>query len=635
MYSLPKKIISMLLLTSIIISLSPVVLALGYSGSQKNTSTFETLEETRISSPLAVAGLETNEKKTFKSHPVLDEYPQGTTFIYRSANMFGGRAAARLNTNLLVFADKKFDNKDSAKAYLADLGLLELIDAAIGSVILITPIDSEAGYGLADQKAYYGLQTAMLAQKASERNGDVVTYYSDAEYFGGFGYLYAIAVNEGATFFNNYIATVFDYASRLAGVLLINGDINKISNIASLLPAYLVNAPAEVIEKYKCANNTDAKKGNSQDSTITYFNQSFPVQQVIVDNKSDGVSDKLISKVYEEMFIHTMRIPVRKQGLSTAGTPYQGYNFDQAPYSLSKRNPVVNNVTHDGISVIMRQESRFSDIDVQGGEYLETWFEYVPNEVLRGEVPDGTVPLILANHGSGDDPRLFVDETGWLSLIGEERLILVAPEHQYVTQEARPYMLSALVNYMLETYPEIDRTRVYVTGYSMGGRATVVTATGNPSLFAAAVCMSGPTAFPDEFRENFKEVDLPFMYLISRYDSPSRAVDANGNLHEQGQILLNEFLAFNNMSPLTFDFNEYPISGFSGDRWSQTLLNNEYINYNWMQLNDRGAPMVALSYIEELIHCLYPEYAQMSWKFMKQFTRNQSTGEIIYNPSIH
>ena len=58
--------------------------ALNYSGSQGNPATFETLEETRTSSPAAVAPLETNNGKTFKSHPVLDGYPKGTTYVYRS-----------------------------------------------------------------------------------------------------------------------------------------------------------------------------------------------------------------------------------------------------------------------------------------------------------------------------------------------------------------------------------------------------------------------------------------------------------------------------------------------------------------------------------------------------------------------
>ena len=627
-----KKQLSLMVTFTLLASLlfTSGAFALNYSGSQGNDATFETLEETRESSPIAVANLETNAGKAFKSHPVLDGYPQGTTYVYRSANLFGGRAAARLNTNLLVFSDESFESKDAALAYLKGLGLIDIIDKAIGSVVLVTPINPEAGFDAADQKSYYALQTAMLAQKASEKLGDEVTFYSDAEYFGGFGYLYAIGIDGGATFINNYIATVFDYAGRLASVLLVGGKMDQISKVASLLPAYLVGAPENVLEKYKAANDTDAVKGNTLEGTVTYFNQALPLQQVIVDSSTESVSAALIAKAYEEMFIHSMRIPVRKQGLNTAGTPYQGYNFDQAPYSLSERNPMVDNVTYDGITMIMRQEDRFSNIDAQGGEYLETWFEYVPNEVLAGDVPDGSVPLILANHGSGDDPRLFVDETGWLSMLGKERMIIVAPEHQYVTQEARPFMMAALVKYMLETYPAIDPSRVYVTGYSMGGRCTVVTATGNPDLFAAAVCMSGPTPFPEEFNANFDDTDLPFMYLINRYDSPSRAVDANGNLHEQGQVLLNQFLGFNGMNQLTFDFDKYPIAGFAGDQWSQTLLNNEYVNYIWYVLNDWSVPMVSLTYIEELIHCLYPQYAGIAWNYMKHFTRDQTTGEIVY-----
>ena len=166
-----KKQSSLTLALALTVSLSfpSGAFALDYSGSQKNQATFETLEEARASGPVAVASLETNNGKTFKSHPVLDSYPKGTTYVYRSANLFGGRAAARLNTNILVFAEKSFANKDAALAYLKDLGLIKIIDEAIGSVVLVTPSDSKSGFTAGDQKYYYALQTAMLAQKASER----------------------------------------------------------------------------------------------------------------------------------------------------------------------------------------------------------------------------------------------------------------------------------------------------------------------------------------------------------------------------------------------------------------------------------------------------------------------------------
>jgi hypothetical protein len=42
--------------------------------------------------------------------------------------------------------------------------------------------------------------------------------------------------------------------------------------------------------------------------------------------------------------------------------------------------------------------------------------------------------------------------------------------------------------------------------------------------------------------------------------------------------------------------------------------------------------MVALNYTEDLIHALYPQYAKMAWDYLTQFSRDQRTGVIKYNP---
>ena len=97
-----KHLLKMFTLTLVAIALPCAVLALDYSGRQNNQATFETLEEARISGPKAVASIEGNSTRTFKSHPVLDGYPKGTTYIYRSPNLYGGSAAARLNSDILI-----------------------------------------------------------------------------------------------------------------------------------------------------------------------------------------------------------------------------------------------------------------------------------------------------------------------------------------------------------------------------------------------------------------------------------------------------------------------------------------------------------------------------------------------------
>ena len=51
-----------------------------------------------------------------------------------------------------------------------------------------------------------------------------------------------IGIGIGATFLNNYVAPVLDYVSRIGGLLLINGTMERIREVADEVPAYLVNA---------------------------------------------------------------------------------------------------------------------------------------------------------------------------------------------------------------------------------------------------------------------------------------------------------------------------------------------------------------------------------------------------------
>jgi len=630
--------------------LMPRTFALNYSGSQGNKATFETLEEARISGPVAVATLEGNKGKKFKSHPVLDSYPKGTTYVYRSANLYGGRAAARINTDLLVFTDKSFANKDAALAYLKDLGVIKIIDEAIGSVVLVTPSDA-TGFTAKDQKYYYALQTAILAQKGSETIDKVTTFYSDAEYFGGNGYTYVIGVDGGATFLNNFVASTFDYVSRIAGMLLINGQMENIRKVADLVPVYLVNAPDAVIEKYKKANDTDAymRTGDVQ----SYFNQALPLKKVVVAQDTNTDLAKYIRDAYYNLFIKALRIPVTKAGLYSASTPYQGGSADQAPYSLCSRNAVINGATADGIHVIHHSEETFSDQKTAEGEYLQTWFEYLPAEILNGTAPKGTVPLILAMHGGGDDPRQYVDQIGLLSLAGTERFAIVAPEHQNIgfsmrggmNQPGQPNpraegilseVLPRFVKYILKQYPALDASRVYVTGYSMGGGATLRAISGDPAVFAAAIPMAAsPYTGTAAQVAQFEHAHLPIMFTTSSFDLPGAFDPPSGTIAVAYQKSINNFLGYNGMKKIdAYDFKAYPISGFKADTVLTTTLNGEYSNTRWYINNADGVPMVALSYTENLNHALYPEYAKIGWDFAKHYSRDQKTGAIKYNPYV-
>ena len=621
---------------------TPRASALNFTGSQGNKATFETLEETRLSSPAAIGAVDnsasaafappgaTTPLRTFKSHPVLDNYPKGTTFVYRSANMYGGRAAARMNTNLIVYVEQHFDSKDAAYAWLKDAGLIDIANEATGSIVLVTPAGKT--FGNEDVAAYYALQTAMFAQGSPGlATGANRAAYSDAEYFGGFGYTYFIGVDGGATFFNNHIATTMDFVGRIAGALLVGGDMEEVHKPASFVPVYLVNAGEGVAEKYEAANRVNAEKAAG--GAVAHYNQAQPLQQVVLAGAHPVNLAAQIKAAYYGMFIHAMRIPVLPQPIYSAGTPYSGYDLDDAPYSLCRRNALINGVTKNGIHLIPHQgEIRFAAMKSPKGDYLDTWYEYLPSEVLNNTAPKGTVPLILGNHGGGDDPRQFVDEMGLLVLAGDQRVAVVAADHQSLPNDVRGPALTALVKYMLATYPALDPNRVYAIGYSMGGGATYTVGYYDPSLFAAIAPIAGSNIEPTSTEvARFNNIQLPIYLSTSSYDV-RRLKAATSRINDNLANQVKRWSGFNGVPPVNFDFDTYKLSGFKGDSWTMETLNNEHASETWYLNNDKGIPMVALNYVKDLVHALYPEYAYIGWDYRKHFSRDQKTGAIQYNP---
>lgn len=610
-----------------------------YSQFLNNDATFETLEQAHQNGPEQLAALT---GRTYMPDPALDAYTPGTTYVYRAAGTYTNLSAAyRMNTNLLVYTDEHFETADDALAYLRNLGVTDIIDQAHGSAVLVTPIDPEAGFGAADQYDYLRLQSAMCNLGYSQTTDAGPCYYADNTYFGGLTYRYAIGIGGGASFLCNYVAPTLDYAGRIAAMLLVNPTMDDALEVSVPMPVYLVNAGETVFDKFQAANEAYATEETS--ATMASLNQTFPVRRVVV--AKDGTSDltTYVNDAYYSLFTRAMRTPVVKAGLFVAANEFSGYSWNQAPYTLTDRNAVLDGVTADGIHVVEHQEERFSDYKAANGEYVTTWYEFLPEEVLNNTADEHSIPLLLCNHGGGDDPVQAVDELGWLKLAGEERIAIIAQRHTSEIPgssifDGSPFdtmsdVLPQMVRYMLETYPALDPSRVYVSGYSMGGSCTNRAVYGDASVFAAAVNMSGtPYTHTEGQDEQFKTLDIPMMLTTCTYDTYTHFDAENGIIAEDFQMNINDYLTYNEMDTVTFDFETYPMSGFKGDVYRETMVNDEYPLYSWFFLNDEGAPMVGLSIIEFIPHGLYQEYANIAWDYMKHFSRDPETLEIAYCP---
>ena len=114
--------------------------------------------------------------------------------------------------------------------------------------------------------------------------------------------------------------------------------------------------------------------------------------------------------------------------------------------------------------------------------------------MLDGTAAPHSIPLILCNHGGGDDPVQAVDELGLITLAGKERIALVAP--RYATDmtggsvmSASPFdvngqSLPALVEYMLENLPRPGSFPRLCHGLLHGWRGY----SGSGRMGAAALC---------------------------------------------------------------------------------------------------------------------------------------------------
>ena len=67
--------------------------------------------------------------------------------------------------------------------------------------------------------------------------------------------------------------------------------------------------------------------------------------------------------------------------------------------------------------------------------------------------------------------------------------------------------------------------------------------------------------------------------------------------------------------------------------YSHFAINGEYENNLWFFLNGDDVPMVGLNIMEGVPHGLYQEYGTLAWNYMKQFSRDLETKEIVYTPA--
>jgi predicted esterase len=141
------------------------------------------------------------------------------------------------------------------------------------------------------------------------------------------------------------------------------------------------------------------------------------------------------------------------------------------------------------------------------------------------------LPLVVYFHGAGQGaaPRAQIGENNfplWASeelqrrFTGGGAYLLVPRSHEendeYWSDAYVPAVKAAIDDFIARNTEYIDLTRIYVGGFSMGGKMTLKMASSYPSFFAAAFPLCPAYAPSDAQIEAL--ADLPVWLIVSRFD---------------------------------------------------------------------------------------------------------------------
>ncbi len=273
------------------------------------------------------------------------------------------------------------------------------------------------------------------------------------------------------------------------------------------------------------------------------------------------------------------------------------------------------------------------------------------------------MPLLFSVHGRGEPAWLFAEKNGWDVLADETRaFVLVCPDSPgNIWQLERDGLaFEAMITQICEDYG-LDRTRVYLTGFSNGGAITREVGTTWPELFAAIAPFNAPVNAPGLVAAEVVNpvflssgYELPYWVCVGDRD-PAAGTDVDGQLEvmlaanrwaggseERGAVLSegqsNEGPticreAHSKQSP-TFSTRFLPDEIRTAE--------NYYTTTQGYHQGDRfktlvyhgpdGLPRVAFTVMKNMPHGAIPEQSRAAWEFLRHFRRPAGGRQVEYLP---
>lgn len=238
------------------------------------------------------------------------------------------------------------------------------------------------------------------------------------------------------------------------------------------------------------------------------------------------------------------------------------------------------------------------------------WYEYVP----KSYTGDKAVPLVISLHGGGENGKHQSCVSTWHIVADRENFIVVYPNasanNSWNIEKNDAEYLKKLIEVIRSKY-NIDKTRVYMCGFSMGDMMTFAFARKYGDMLAAAACFSGPTA-PQAIKEATPVTSVPMFQIRGEEDTLASGVTPDPNDRYAARAMLN-------------DYNrEYWLEG-NKTSFNPVISIHDYENY---VIYKSGWGDVVYSEIKGMSHQELIYAAEIVWnKFFSRYSR--VNGKIV------
>jgi len=408
--------------------------------------------------------------------------------------------------------------------------------------------------------------------------------------------IFAVGYEEGAVFAGN---AAVDHPNAFAQVAMVNGVPDDYSGGEALSDRWLLPDAS----RDWCAKNRDVPVsvrflGNCDTSMAEAYFQKTPDSDLVVVTSGTWGADRETTREIMQEFQTRIRW---------------------------KNSP-------DGTPARLKPKAEM-DSD---GEYIPDWVEHNANRYAfytrlpRGaDCPKG-LPVVVCMHGHGEPAWMFAQKNGWPELQDETGgFIFVSPdspEHTWLVERDEGMHEKMLAK--LEERYGIDRTRVYLTGFSNGSMATCWYGTRHPQLYAALAPWNSPLlSFEEDLLRDGWEMPMFAVNgdLDHKMDPPRRSY---GTLFER-------FITLNGGIPRRAEIPD-PWMWKWDEKWDAANRYTAGAGYpqgdrltTYVYHNLEGQPRFCFTVVKDMPHGAIHDEARAAWEFLKRFSRPAGSKKVL------